>query len=171
MKSKNRPLVVAVVSTLVLGVAALDAAPAIGRAEVGNRPTTCVIWGNGTFTPSDPGFVAGLSLGRGYCSNNIGTVRVRGEQTQNLATGAYDGTFTTTAADGSTLFGTYSGAVESTAHPKVFKSKHVSTTTGGTGRFAGASGTATVTSISVVVSEDPATGVTRTKFASISIGP
>jgi hypothetical protein len=58
------------------------------------------------------------------------------------ATGAVtDGSFTLTAANGDTIFGTYGGQVSPTADSTVFAYKDPGTITGGTGRFAGASGT------------------------------
>ena len=57
------------------------------------------------------------------------------------ATGAVtDGSFTLTAANGDTLFGTYGGQVSPTGDPTVFDYDDPGVITGGTGRFAGAEG-------------------------------
>jgi hypothetical protein len=53
------------------------------------------------------------------------------------------GTFTLTAANGDMLFGTYSGQAFPTEDPNVVAYDDPGVITGGTGRFAGASGTAT----------------------------
>jgi hypothetical protein len=59
------------------------------------------------------------------------------------ATGAVtDGSFTLTAANGDMVFGTYSGQVFPTGHPNVLTYEDPGVITGGTGRFAGASGIA-----------------------------
>ena len=58
------------------------------------------------------------------------------------ATGAVtDGSFTLTAANGDTILGTFGGQVSPTGDPTVFAYKDPGTITGGTGRFAAASGT------------------------------
>lgn len=58
------------------------------------------------------------------------------------ATGAVDdGAFTITAADGSTLVGTYSGHVEPTEDPEVIAYIETAIVTGGTGRFDGSTAT------------------------------
>jgi hypothetical protein len=51
-----------------------------------------------------------------------------------------EGEFTFTAANGGTIFGTYSGRLVPTATPGVFEVDGVFTIEGGTGRFANASG-------------------------------
>jgi hypothetical protein len=51
-----------------------------------------------------------------------------------------DGVFTFTAANGDTIFGTYSGRLVPTATPGLFQVDGVFTIEGGTGRFANASG-------------------------------
>lgn len=60
------------------------------------------------------------------------------------ATGAVTGgTFTLTAANGDALFGTYAGQAAPTGDPTVIAFDDPGVITGGTGRFAGASGTLT----------------------------
>jgi hypothetical protein len=60
------------------------------------------------------------------------------------ATGAVtSGSFTLTAANGDTLFGTYSGQGRPTSDPSVVHYDDPGVITGGTGRFAGASGVVT----------------------------
>ena len=60
------------------------------------------------------------------------------------ATGAVTGgTFTLTAANGDMLFGTYSGQAFPTGDPNVLTYEDPGVVTGGTGRFADASGSVT----------------------------
>jgi hypothetical protein len=67
----------------------------------------------------------------------VGRYTLQGAETINLATGAItDGEFTITAADGSTLTGTYSGQ----ARPGLSGYDVSGPVTGGTGRFEGATG-------------------------------
>jgi hypothetical protein len=58
----------------------------------------------------------------------------------NPATGGFAGSPTLTAANGDTVVGAYSGQVFPTADPNVITYEEVLVVTGGTGRFAGASG-------------------------------
>jgi hypothetical protein len=58
-----------------------------------------------------------------------------------------DGSFTFTTADGERLIGTYSGRLLPTSTPGVFSLDGTASFEGGTGRFAGASGTATATGV------------------------
>jgi hypothetical protein len=155
---------------LVLITSALSPSAVLGSEEEPNRPARGVLWGTGTFTPSEPGFLTGVSTGSGYLSS-IGKVTFRSEQTQDAATGIYTGTGVTTAANGDTISASFSGVVRPTASPRVFRFRHENTITGGTGRFSGATGTSTVTGISVIVSVDSQTGVTRTKLVAFSVGP
>lgn len=71
---------------------------------------------------------------------HVGRYTLQGAETINVVTGAItDGAFTITAADGSTLTGTYSGQA-----PPDLSSYDVSgPVTGGTGRFEGATGSLT----------------------------
>jgi hypothetical protein len=59
--------------------------------------------------------------------------------TVNTATGMGNGTFVFTAANGDTVFGTISGQAAFTP-PNIFRIAETATITGGTGRFAGATG-------------------------------
>ncbi|HSJ64378.1 MAG TPA: hypothetical protein VK922_10850 [Gemmatimonadaceae bacterium] len=56
-----------------------------------------------------------------------------------------DGEFTNTAADGSTIIGTYDGYLVPTSHPTQFTIQGTFVITGGTGRFEGASGSGLAT--------------------------
>jgi hypothetical protein len=59
----------------------------------------------------------------------------------NPLSGAFGGTFTLTAANGDEVRGTYDGQVSGTLDPDVAAYHESADITGGTGRFAGASGT------------------------------
>ena len=76
----------------------------------------------------------------------------------NTATGTGTGTFLFTAANGGTVFGTISGKARLTA-PNVLTIVENAMITGGTGRFAGASGSFTATRLKNLV-----TGETTASF-------
>jgi hypothetical protein len=76
----------------------------------------------------------------------------------DLATGTSTGTFTFTAANGDQLFATFIGVGENVA-PGVASLTEVATITGGTGRFAAATGTYTIRRI---ITFDEAGGATAT---------
>jgi hypothetical protein len=59
----------------------------------------------------------------------------------NPTTGAFAGSFTLTAANGDKVDGTYAGQVSATLDPNVAAYSEQAIVTGGTGRFAGATGT------------------------------
>lgn len=65
----------------------------------------------------------------------------------NPGTGAFAGTPTFLAANGDTLTGTYVGTVAGTDDPDVITYDEELTITGGTGRFAGATGTVHVNGV------------------------
>jgi hypothetical protein len=62
----------------------------------------------------------------------------------NLATGAGEGTFVLTAANGDQISGEFVGQATPTANPDLASIEERATITGGTGRFAGASGEFTI---------------------------
>jgi hypothetical protein len=92
----------------------------------------------------------------------MGRVTVQAENTHTLATNTVAGTFIVTAANGDTITGTSSGVVIPTADPLVVDFRLDSTITGGTGRFAEASGTITGAGTSFILSVDP-TGVIQSR--------
>lgn len=108
-----------------------------------------------TLTPGTPPFgtVNGSATGTG---THLGEFTVRFPHTVNLANRTGVGTYTFTAANGETLTADFTGAAQGA--PLVSIVEHA-TVTGGTGRFAGASGTFTVQR-----QFDPATGATQGSF-------
>jgi hypothetical protein len=95
--------------------------------------------GSQTLTPGTPPFgtVNGSATGTG---THLGEFTVAFPHTVNFATRTGVGTYTFTAANGDTLTASFTGAA--TGSPQVSIVEHA-TVTGGTGRFAGATGTFT----------------------------
>jgi hypothetical protein len=96
--------------------------------------------GSQTLTPGTPPFgtVNGSATGTG---THLGEFAVTFPHTVNFATRTGVGTYTFTAANGDTVTASFTGAA--TGRPQVSIEEHA-TVTGGTGRFAGATGTFTV---------------------------
>jgi hypothetical protein len=96
----------------------------------------------GTFTLTADGCGAGVfavavtDAGR---ATHLGRYAYHSNECFNAATGLFSGTFTMTAANGDTISGTYAGAVVAVAGDLGFYEQE-NVITGGTGRFAGASG-------------------------------
>jgi hypothetical protein len=85
--------------------------------------------------------------------------------TVNTATGAGSGTFVLTAANGDTVYGTISGQAAFTP-PNVLSITETATVTGGTGRFAGATG-----GFAVARRKNTVTGETAATFeGTVSLG-
>ena len=100
---------------------------------------------SGTFQllgPCESGGVVLEVTGSGHATA-LGNYSARYRECLDPATGAVTaGTFTLTAANGDTLFGTYGGQAVPTDDPSVVAYDDPGVITGGTGRLAGASGTA-----------------------------
>jgi hypothetical protein len=100
----------------------------------------------GTFQLLGPCETSGIVVdvtGTGYATQ-LGNYSAHYRKCLLPATGAVTGgTFTLTAANGDMLFGTYSGQAFPTGNPNVLTYEDPGVTTGGTGRFAGASGSVT----------------------------
>jgi len=98
----------------------------------------------GTFQLLGPCETGGVVLevtGDGH-STELGNYSGRYRECLDPASGAVTGgTFTLTAANGDTVFGTYSGQASPTEDPSVVAYEDPGVITGGTGRFAGATGT------------------------------
>ena len=111
--------------------------------------------GTQTLTPLAPpmGAVNGSATGTG---THLGQFSVTFPHTVNFATRTGVGTYTFTAANGDTLTASFTG--QASGGPVVSLLEHA-TVTGGTGRFAGATGTFTVQR-----QFDPSTGVTQGSF-------
>lgn len=121
----------------------------------------------GTFRFLGPCESGGLILevtGSGH-STQLGDYSAHYRECLDLSTGAVtDGTFTLTAANGDTVFGTFSGQSVPTDDPNVVTYHDPGVITGGTGRFAGAGGTMTTAGVA-----NMATGTyTGTSTGSIS---
>jgi hypothetical protein len=111
--------------------------------------------GSQTSTPLQPplAFVDGSATGN---ATHLGRFTVEFPHTVNFATRTGTGTFTFTAANGDTLTADFTGQAQ--PGPIVSIVEHA-TITGGTGRFAGATGTFTVQRLF-----DPARGTTTGWF-------
>ena len=124
-------LLVLVALALPIGAAAADRVP-LKAAETG------------TFQLLGPCETSGIVVdvtGSGHATH-LGHFSTHYRECFDPATGAVtDGSFTLTAANGDTIFGTYGGHVSPTGDPTVFAYKDPGMITGGTGRFASASGT------------------------------
>jgi hypothetical protein len=104
----------------------------------------------GTFRLLSPCETGGMILevtGTGH-TTRLGNYSGRYRECLDPATGAVTGgTFTLTAANGDKVFGTYSGQARPTDTPNVVVYEDPGVITGGTGRFAGASGTMTTSGL------------------------
>ena len=136
------------ISGLVLAVVTMSPAAAMGAAKGTDRPlkgtttstaTVSLITGVGTIVSS--GHLSHLGAVTGSSDQQFALVGPNGF--------SFTGTGTTVAANGDELFTTVSGM--GTLGPPV-QSTGVNTITGGTGRFADASGTYTTTNVSTSVS-------------------
>jgi hypothetical protein len=135
-----------VLSSLVLGVAVLSPAPALGAANGTDRPLTGTSTSTSTFNLATG---AGTTDGTSQLSH-FGTTTFHNDFTFTITgdTITLTGTDTEVAANGDKLFSTFT----ITGTVSTGKSTGVFTVTGGTGRFAGASGTFTTTNTSTIVS-------------------
>jgi len=87
-------------------------------------------------------FVHGTATGY---ATQIGRYTATYEEQVDLLTGSSVGAITLVAANGDVIFATQTGQGDPTPDPDIFSIVEVSTITGGTGRFAGATGTFTIT--------------------------
>lgn len=78
-------------------------------------------------------------------ANHLGRFTGEAQVLQNVTDGSYVGSYIWTAANGDTIFGTFEGQLIPTATPGVFDNIETVIVTGGTGRFEGATGNATLT--------------------------
>jgi len=118
--------------------------------------------GTQTSTPLQPplAFVDGSATGH---ATHLGRFTVEFPHTVNFATRTGEGTFTFTAANGDTLTADFTGQAQ--PGPIVSIVEHA-TITGGTGRFAGATG-----SFTVQRQFAPATGTTKGSFVGTISSP
>lgn len=112
--------------------------------------------GTQTTTPLEPGsaFVDGSATGE---ATHLGRFTVEFPHTVNFATRTGEGTFTFTAANGDTLIADFTGQAQPGPIVSIVEE---ATITGGTGRFAGATGSFTARRLF-----DPASGTTKGSFA------
>src|SRR4051794_39494007 len=92
-----------------------------------------------TRTPLTPPFVLDELEGTGHATH-LGQFDLLITATVNLTTRTAIGTYEFVAANGDTLTATFTGASQPTATPGVILITETATITGGTGRFANASG-------------------------------
>jgi hypothetical protein len=136
-------------ASFVLAVTATTPSAALAAAHGTARPltgtgagTTALNLATGAATADFTGQLSHLGVETGHDDLTV-TITSAG-------TFSYKGTETLVAANGDTLFATISGSGMAT--PAAVRDTDTATITGGTGRFAGASGTYTKTSSVVVVS-------------------
>jgi hypothetical protein len=105
---------------------------------------------SGTFRllgPCDTGGIALEVSGTGHATF-LGSYSSHYRECFDPATGAVtSGSFTLTAANGDTLYGTYGGQALPTGDPTVVSYDDPGVVTGGTGRFAGATGIANTSGV------------------------
>ena len=117
----------------------------------------------GVFTITDTFPIAHVSANLTGNATHLGRFTLALPHDVNLAATppAAIGTFVFIAANGDMVSGTFTGAVASVAPPVVHVTE-TATITGGTGRFAGATGSFTITRSLVLGSPDPATDLGTT---------
>ena len=138
-----------VLSSLVLAVAALSPAAALGATQGTARPlkgtsTATAVVDTAAGTGTVDGAILFTQLGKGTYHTDLTGFTSTGN------TFAFGGTATFVAANGDKVFTTIAGTGTVTSTGS--ESTTVDTITGGTGRFADASGTFTVTTVGVTVS-------------------
>ena len=121
-----------------------NATSLVGRVAAGNEvPFKGSLEGVVTRTPLAPPFVSVLIEGTGNATQ-LGRYTVESEQVVNTATRTLSGSYEFTAANGDTLTADFTGQFSLTETPGVLFGVDTATITGGTGRFAGATGSFTV---------------------------
>ena len=128
-------VVLTVLALLVFG------APALAKDQV---PFRGQLDGDVTVTPVEPPVFA-VDIDATGTANQLGRFTVSIPHLVNRATRTAAGTYTFTAANGDTLTAAFTGQSAPTDTPGVLAIVEVATITGGTGRFAGATGGFTVT--------------------------
>jgi hypothetical protein len=90
--------------------------------------------------PGSGGCVFSFLVSNHGNATHLGTFSGGGNLTPNVCDGSYTGTFNWIAANGDTISGIFFGQLIPTATPGVFDNVETTIVTGGTGRFAGGSG-------------------------------
>ena len=133
-----------------LALAVLAVLGLVGPVAAGEQvPFKGSLEGLDTTTPLDPPFVAVTVEATGKATH-LGNFTLTISATVNRAIGAGTGTFVFTAANGDTVFGIQTGQATLTA-PGVLTIVENRIITGGTGRFAGATGSFTGTRLKDLV--------------------
>jgi hypothetical protein len=145
---------IATASGLVLTLALAIAGPVAANDLV---PFRGEMSGTATVTPIAPPVVSVLLVTSGH-ANQLGSFTLRAPHTVNQATLTASGTYTFTAADGSTLTASLSGTATMVA-PGQLAIAETGIITGGTGRVDGATG-----SFSTQRTFFPGTGLTHGTF-------
>jgi hypothetical protein len=114
--------------------------------------------GKDFITPLDPPFLSSIMTGTGDATQ-LGRFMVVRTATVNLLTGTDIGSIAFTAANGDILTADYTGGASPTANPEVLTIVETAFISGGTGRFAGATGSFIITR-----SFDLATNLTAGSF-------
>ena len=94
--------------------------------------------GTVVISPQSPPFAFVVITASGT-GTHVGHFTLQMPHLVNFGTATGDGTFTLTAANGDTLTGTFTGQADTSA--PIFEIEETGTINGGTGRFAGATGT------------------------------
>ena len=115
-----------------------------GPAAAGEQvPFKGSLAGDVTITPLDPPFLSVLVDATGNATQ-LGQFTLTIPHIVNPANGTAIGSYEFTAANGDTLFADFTGQATPTATPGVLYIEETATITGGTGRFADATGSFTV---------------------------
>ena len=107
-----------------------------------HRPFKGHFEGDVTVTPLAPPFVSVLVEAKGH-ANHLGHFTLAIPHVVNRATRMATGSYEFTTANGDTLTADFTGTATPTATPGVLYIEETATITGGTGRFAGATGSFT----------------------------
>ena len=140
--------------TALLAGALVTAALAGPVAAGGHVPFKGELAGTATVTPLNPPVVA-VRIEATGTATHLGRFTLVAPHTVNQATLTAVGTYLITAANGDTITADLAGTATMVSPPNVIAISETATVTGGTGRFADASGSIQVTRIF-----DRATGVT-----------
>src|SRR4029077_15858174 len=127
-----------------LALAALAVLALAGPAAAGEQvPFKGSLDGVVTITPLAPPFLSVLVEATGNATH-LGKFTVEIPHVVNVANGSAIGSYEFTAANGDMVFAEFTGTATPTATPGVLYIEETATITGGTGRFANASGSFTV---------------------------
>lgn len=130
-----------------------------GTVSAGDRvPIKASLAGTASVTPLDPPIVSVLLVATGQ-ANQLGRFTLEAPHIVNQATFSATGIWVLTAANGDTLTAELAGTASMIEPPNIIAISETATVTGGTGRFAGATGSFTVQRLF-----NRATGVTTGSF-------